>query len=692
MNFDFLFQHYEGVLSLTKRKTKVLTSLSLAGLAGAVIVTVLFAVYIDYNKYIPGVIVMGSIFALNLIFLFQGNYRSAVYVIFLLPLSLYFFFINKYYSVVDYEAGLRGMLTIMYLAMVYLVVFSQNIYPFLIFYAESVLTIIYFIYSKNYPFGLKMPGLCGIFCNLHPVAELSLVTLLAVLIYKYYDNLIAKTAKESQRNKNQIGETFRQAQFGIMVLKIERDSRGEKSGIKIVRTNNAFNKFFKLSRQEIADADYSEIFVKIFRDSLNWQDEFFHSPRGQFMVHIKHNDKWFQVHNAFPEPDLMVSSFINVTPMRQEIQRLKNREKRLTSLLGSLPDIFFIIEKDGTYVDYVSNNPELMKLSHDEIIGKTIFEMGFSSPMSYQIYSSIQHVIENDNIETIEYGMELENGKNLIFEMRLARLNDNQVISIGRDITSRKEYQYKLIEAKKKIEEASRLKSAFLENISHEIRTPMNAIVGFSALAMNENQSNDKKNKFLEIVSKNAEYLMDIITNIIDVSEIETGTMTYTPGAFPLNQLMYEIYQKYHSIVETSKPGVKLNLLLGNDSPDFEIVNDNYLLAKILNHLIDNAIKFTTEGDVTFGYEQTGEWIKFFVKDTGIGITRKDFIKIFEFFHQVDNRISRTFSGTGAGLSIVKNLTELIGSKIEFESSKGKGSYFHFTIAANAPIGVVSEK
>lgn len=690
MNFDSLFQNYEGVLSLTKRKTKVLTVFSLAGLVGSVFLTVLFAFNIDSNKYIPGVIVLGSIFALNLIFLFQGNYRIAVNIIFLLPLSLYFFFINKYYSVVDYEAGLNGMLSIIYLSLVYLFIFSQNIYSFIIFYAESVLTILYFIYTKNYPMGLKMPGLYGVFSNLHPIAELTIISILSIAIYKYYDLLITKTSKESNRVSNQISETFRQIHFGVMALSIERDSRGEKSGIKILRTNNAFNKVFKLSRQEITDAGYSEIFVKIFRDSFNWQDEFFHSPRSQFQVYIQHIDKWFQIYNAFPEPDLIVSSFINITHMMNDIQRLKNREKRLTSLMGSLPDIFFIIEKNGTYIDYVSNNPELMKISQEDIVGKTIFEMGFSSPMSYQIYSSIQHVIENDNIETIEYGMELENGKTLVFEMRLARLNDNQVISIGRDITSRKEYQHKLIEAKKKSEEASRLKSAFLENISHEIRTPMNAIIGFSTLAEKETQSDEKKNKFLEIVRKNAEYLMEIITNIIDVSEIETGTMTYSAGSFPLNQLMYEIYRKHHFTIKSNKPNLKLNLILGNNSPDFKIVSDNYLLTKILNHLIDNAIKFTNEGEVNFGYELTGERLKFFVKDTGIGITKKDYLKIFEFFHQIDNRISRTFAGTGAGLSIVKNLTELIGSKIEFESSKDKGSYFHFTIPVNAPIDVIN--
>jgi PAS domain S-box-containing protein len=680
MDFDFLFQNYEGVFSLIKRRTKVLTIFSLAGIITTVILTVVFAFNIDHTKYIPGVIVLGSMFILIVIILTQGNYKSAIRVIYLLPLSLYFFYINPYYSIVDSTRILPGLLSFMYFGLLFLLVFGESLVSMIIFFTESLLTLVYHLYTNNLFSHKALPINESVFFPIHPLLELTIIASLFILLFIYFNSLITNVASERNKLNNLINESLRQTNIGVMVLTISRDEHGEKSGMLIRRTNNYFEKAFKISKSEITEVEYSDIFPIIFRDSFNWQDSYFHNCKNSFCVYIDHIEKWFLVHNITPENDLIISCFINVSDLKSEISKLHNRESRLTNLLGSLPDIFFIIEKDGTYIDYVSNNPELMKLSQKDIIGKTIFEMGFSKPMAYQIYTSIQYVIENDNIETIEYGMELSNGKTLIFEMRLAKLNEKQVISIGRDITSSKEYQYQLIEAKKKTEEANRLKSSFLENISHEIRTPMNAILGFSNMAISNHYGVEEKNKFLDIVIKNGEYLMDVITNIIDISEIESGSITYNPSSFLVNNMFMNIYQKYQTRIESVNQNIIIKLKMGNDSHNFEIVNDNYLLLKIISHLVENAIKFTKEGTIIFGYEIEGDNIKIFARDTGIGIDKKDYVSIFEFFHQVDNRISRSYSGTGAGLKIVKGLTEIIGSKIEFESQPGKGSIFYFYI------------
>jgi PAS domain S-box-containing protein len=680
MNFISLFQDYEGVFSLTKRKTKVLTYFSLAGILTTVVLTVVFAFNIDQSKYIPGIIVFGSMFTLNIIMLFQRNYKASLRVIFIMPLALYFFYINPYYSIADTGKALPGLLSFFYFGFIFLMVFGESFILFITYYFESILTLIYFLYTNNLLFIKQIPETESVFFSIHPLIELTIIALLFILIFLYFNNLITKTSNEKLKLDNLINESLKQINIGVMVLTITRDQHGEKSGMKISMTNTCFEKIFKVSKSDIADVEYSEIFPFIFRDSFNWQDIYFHSQKNSLQVYIEHIEKWFFVYNIFPENDLIISCFVNISDLKSEIVKLQNRESRLTNLMGSLPDIFFIIEKDGTYIDYVSNNPELMKLSKKDIIGKTIFEMGFSKPMAYQIFTSIQYVIENDNIETIEYGMELSNGKALMFEMRLAKLNERQVISIGRDITSNKEYQHQLIEARKKTEEASRLKSSFLENISHEIRTPMNAILGFSNMIISNTFSEQDKNRFLDIVIKNGEYLMDVITNIIDISEIESGSITYNPSPFLVNVMFMNIFQKYSNLVKSGNQNINIKLSLGNDSPTFEIVNDNYLTIKIINHLVENAIKFTKEGTIVFGYEMDGKNIKIFARDTGIGIDKKNYETIFEFFRQVDNRISRSYSGTGAGLKIVKGLTEIIGSKIEFESVSGEGSVFYFYI------------
>jgi PAS domain S-box-containing protein len=680
MIFDFLFQKNERVFNLIKRKTKVLTFTSLAGLLTTVILTVVFSFDIDETKYIPGIIVLGCIFAINIIFLTKENYKAAIRVIYFLPVVLYFFYINSYYSIVGIDNSLSGLLTFFYFSFIFLVVFGDSFFLFILFYIESELTLVYFLYSNDLLFSNTSTEIRGLFFTIHPVFELTLIAFLAIILYHYFDGLITKTEFEKQRTRNILDESIRQFTAGILQLKFIRDEHGEKSGLKIISVNNIFERSFKISKSELINADYSDIFPIIFRDSFNWQDVYFHSRRNNFQVYIEHIDKWFSVFNVFPEKDLIISCFYNISEFKGEIKRLQSRESRLTNLMGSLPDIFFIIENDGTYVDYVTNNPELMKLSQNDIIGKTIFEMGFSKTMTYQIYSSIQYVLENDNIETIEYGMELPSGKTLIFEMRLARLNETQVISIGRDITSNKEYEKQLIDARKKTEEASRLKSSFLENISHEIRTPMNAILGFTNMAMSNNYTELEKKRFLEIVTKNGEYLMDVISNIIDISEIESGAVDYNPSEFRINDLFINIYNKYinHTLAPDKK--INLKLSLGNDIPGFTIVNDNFLLIKIINQLVENAFKFTNEGSIIFGYEMEGDNIKIFARDTGIGIHKKDYATIFDFFHQVDNKVSRSYSGTGAGLKIVKSLTEIIGSKIEFESQPGKGSSFFFSI------------
>ena len=691
MEFDFLFRNFEGVLSLTKRKAKVLTFLSLAGLFVAVIATIIFAFNFERSKYLPGIFVLGCMMIMNVIFLIQGNYQSAIRVVFILPLALYFLFINNYYSISTGDDALKEIQIVLYSAFVYLFVFSYSFHLFWIFYLVSIGMLFYFMNESDYSRTGSWFDHATLLYVGNPYIEITIVAAVSLLIYLFFNNLIMFTVKESSRIKNQFNESLRQTEIGIIVLQIQRDLHDEKSGMIVLKTNAVFERTFKVTHEEISNTDFSEIFPKLFHDFFNWQEFFYHSTTKKLQVYLPHLEQWFIISNVFPEPDLIVSSFINITPLKQETDRLLIREQRLTKLMGSLPDIFFIIEKDGTYIDYVSNNPELMKMTQEDIIGKTIFEMGFSKPMSYQIYSSMQYVLEHDNIETIEYGMELQSGKILIFEMRLARLTDNQIISIGRDITSKKEYQQQLVEAKRKTEEASRLKASFLENISHEMRTPLNAIIGFSNLSLDANFNEEEKKNFLEIVIKNGEKLVEIITNVIDISEIESGTMSVQMKPILINDIYEKLYVKYkRQLVATGKP-IVFELEIGKASPEFEMVTDGHLLNKILSHLLDNAIKFTSQGLITFGYAIEGEYVKFYVRDTGIGINLKDTEAIYEQFHQTHNRLDRKYSGTGIGLTIVKNLTELLGGGIEFETKPGKGSVFLFNLPLNIHLKILKD-
>lgn len=683
MNFDFLFQHFEGVLGVIRRKAKVLAVLSLAGILSSVVLTIVFALGIDSSRHIPGVMVLGIMMVLTIVSMMHGNYKAAVRVVYALPLALYFLFINDFYALLSGTGAINGILICSYLVMLALIVFSYSLYVFLYFFLEMAGVLVYALYVKGLLADAGFWDYAAIFAEWSPFIELALVAAFTAGIFWFYQQMLQSSNTEIQHQRAFSNELFRQFEDGILVLEMQRDERGEKSGMIVRKANAGFRKNFRVDKDELFLCDYSEVFPKIFRNSFNWQEVYFHAGKSRVEVNFQHLGKWFLINNLYPEPDVTVSFFLDITRLKHEAIRLRDREQRLTRLMGSLPDIFFIIEHDGTYIDYVSNNPELMELSQKDIIGKTIFEMGFSSTMAYQIYSSIQHVLDNDNIETIEYGMELASGGSLVFEMRLAKLNRTQVISIGRDITSKKEHEQELLAAKRKTEEASRLKDAFLENISHEMRTPMNAILGFSSMLNESCYTEEQKQKFVEIIMQNGDNLMQIVTNVIDISEIESGNMGIKLLPCDVREICLRLYQKYNEQINSMGKDIEIRLLASGDEKEVMMTSDKHLLDKVLSHLLDNAVKFTDSGLITLGYTLYESEIAFYVEDTGIGIPSEKSELIFQLFEQADNRINRRYAGTGAGLTIARNLIRLLGGNMNFESEPGKGSRFHFILPLN---------
>ncbi len=250
------------------------------------------------------------------------------------------------------------------------------------------------------------------------------------------------------------------------------------------------------------------------------------------------------------------------------------------------------------------------------------------------------------------------------------------------NITRQKEVQVSLEKAKDKAEEADKLKSMFLANISHEIRTPMNAITGFLGFLEQKDLSKDKKNGYIRIIQKSADQLLELIDNIIDISKLDVHKMSIVPKSFDLNALMSELEAYYVGKIPEGKP---VSLILGDryTITPCVISADSTRLKQILDHLIDNAIKYTEKGYVMFGYqvkEQPSE-VLFYIEDTGIGISADQQKSIFEYFTKGrEAELQPKYSGTGLGLSISKGLVELMGGQIWVESAIGQGSTFYFTI------------
>ncbi|MDD4646484.1 MAG: HAMP domain-containing sensor histidine kinase, partial [Bacteroidales bacterium] len=253
-----------------------------------------------------------------------------------------------------------------------------------------------------------------------------------------------------------------------------------------------------------------------------------------------------------------------------------------------------------------------------------------------------------------------------------------QKTKLVEEIEERKKIHEELIEAKERAEESDRLKTSFLNNISHEIRTPMNAINGFSELLAEPILSDEEKLDFSKIIYDSSNRLLEVITDLINISTIESGQMEICKELVNLNSLLRSVLEQISNELDFKKVKIKLDVALEDEQSG--IRSDPSKLFQILTHLLKNSAKFTPSGNIEFGYEIRHGEIEFFICDTGIGIPTEKFETIFARFQQVDDSTSRQFGGAGLGLPISKAYVELLGGKIWLKSKEGEGTQFYFTI------------
>ena len=252
------------------------------------------------------------------------------------------------------------------------------------------------------------------------------------------------------------------------------------------------------------------------------------------------------------------------------------------------------------------------------------------------------------------------------------------IIGISSDITERKHAEMELIEAKEKAEESDRLKTAFLNNVSHEIRTPMNSIVGFSGFLNDPDLKPNKRQEFTDIIIKSSEHLLAIIDDIIRIASIESGQEKIQKNEININLICDLIKDQFSS--KANEKNVTLSLIPGLTGDEADIITDATKLTQILTNLIGNALKFTHQGYINYGYKLKNSQLEFYVEDSGIGIPLDMQEKVFDRFRQIETTATRNFGGSGLGLSISKAYVEILGGKMWLTSEMGKGSVFYFTI------------
>ncbi|MDW7575875.1 ATP-binding protein [Bacteroides ovatus] len=314
---------------------------------------------------------------------------------------------------------------------------------------------------------------------------------------------------------------------------------------------------------------------------------------------------------------------------------------------------------------------------------------GIPMPQVIGVYA---HVVPEDQAVLKNFVGEVKTGKatSLRKEVRVCRENGKytwtsinvmvrdyrpqdgiiEMLCINYDITPLKETEQKLIIARDKAEELDRLKSAFLANMSHEIRTPLNAIVGFSSL-LAETDSRSERQEYIKIVQENNELLLQLISDILDLSKIEAGTFNFVYTNVDVNETCAEIIK---SISMKVSKGVEL--IFEEPFPECYIYTDKNRFTQVISNFINNALKFTQQGSITLGYEQVShQKIKFYVRDTGMGIPEEKQKSVFERFVKLNTFVQ----GTGLGLSICKSIVSQMGGEIGVDSTEGIGSCFWFT-------------
>jgi PAS domain S-box-containing protein len=248
----------------------------------------------------------------------------------------------------------------------------------------------------------------------------------------------------------------------------------------------------------------------------------------------------------------------------------------------------------------------------------------------------------------------------------------------ARDITEKKKMLEDLISAKERAEESDRLKTSFLQNISHEIRTPMNAIVGFTSLLDSPNLTSKARRQYMDIIFDSSEHLLSIISDIVDISNIEAGGLKLSSGEVNINNIIRSLFAQYH--VRTEEQNINLRYSTPLDDDFVYIITDGTKLVQVISNLLNNSLKFTSKGSIDYGYTIKNNIIEFYVRDTGFGIEKDNLKKIFDRFYKISDINLPNTTGTGLGLAISKAYVEIMGGKIWVESQPGIGSDFYFTI------------
>lgn len=525
---------------------------------------------------------------------------------------------------------------------------------------------------------------------------------LFIFLYQYGRIKLLKKMQDTQREKielmAELANLFDNMPIAYVKGRLVRNERGEVADAIACNINNYYRKIF-VSQEEIIGKKISEFYGTRFERTLQYLRTMDEEKKAiSFPYYMKESDTYQNVLLTFAsKPDYVHIFCMDSTDLHRAQQKIDatNRKFALAIEAANITPWRLDIHSQLVLCD---NSPILKRMTLEGMCLKA--SQGKEEQVWIPVSEYFSKILKEDHFRVKQSYNDLIEGRTqkirdefrmriskdpkhidwieawVVVEERDEEGNPLTLVGASRIITSQKEMEQDLWDAKNKAEESNRLKSAFLANMSHEIRTPLNAIVGFSEILASAEEENERQ-EYLNIIENNNQLLLQLISDILDLSKIESGALEFFYAPVELNDLLFEI--EAASRLKAEKKKITVDFC--ESIPDCCLETDRNRLTQVITNLIGNSLKFTKEGgSITFGYCKQDEMLRFYVKDTGCGISVENQKIIFNRFVKLND----FDQGTGLGLPICQMIIHKMGGEMGVESEEGIGSTFWFTLPFRA--------